>query len=105
MREYTGCPKSREQNVAWHITSFLVRFSLNFLLHISLNYIFALYVAMDELNSKQSQISRSLIKFQGKNSHIQGVSSALEMTFQIPALSRSSRTCSSLALYRVYTVA
>ena len=71
MSEYTGGPKHRKQDISSPITSFLVGFSSNFLLEISLNY---------------SQISRSLINFQDNNSHFQGVSRALEMTFQIQAL-------------------
>ena len=39
-------------------TSFLVRFSSNFLLGISLNY-FLLFIAVNEVKNKHSQISRS----------------------------------------------
>ena len=42
---------------------------------------FALFVAVNEVNSKRTQISRIVI-----NSHFQRVSSALEITFQIPGL-------------------
>ena len=44
-----------------------------------------LIVAVNEVNSKHSEMSWTLINFQGKNSHDQRFSSALEMTFQIPA--------------------
>ena len=86
MSEYTGSPKYRERDISWHITSFLIRFSLNFLLDTSSNYFMGFFNAVNEVNSKNSQISRSLINFQEKNSHLQGVSSALEMTFHIQAL-------------------
>ena len=86
MSEYTGSPKYRERDISWYITSFLIRFSLNFLLDTSSNYFMGFFNAVNEVNSKNSQISRSLINFQEKNSHLQGVSSALEMTFHIQAL-------------------
>ena len=56
-------------------------FLYDFLSDISFNY----FVSLVKENSKHLQISRSLINFKG-NSHFQGVSSALEIAFQIQAL-------------------
>ena len=44
--------------------SFLIQFSSNSLLDISLQSFFVLLIAKNKANSKQSQISRSLINFQ-----------------------------------------
>ena len=60
MHEYTGSLKYQKQDISWHIISFLVQFSLNFLLDISLNY-FLLPFALRTVNSKDLQTSMSLI--------------------------------------------
>ena len=46
---------------------------------------FELVIGMNEVGSKQSQVSRILINFHGKN-HFPGVSNALEMTIHIVIL-------------------
>ena len=43
------------------------------------------FIVMNKVNSKHQQISRGLINFQGISYNLQGVSSAFEMAFQIPA--------------------
>ena len=60
-----------------------MRFSLPFFGYF-FKLFFALFLAVNEVNSKLSQISRSLINFQGKILILRG-SSALEMIFLIPA--------------------
>ena len=56
---------------------------LQHFLDISLNH-FALFIVV-KVNSEYSQISRSVMNFQGKT-YFQGVSSAREKAFQISAL-------------------
>ena len=86
MHGYTESPKCRKRVISWHITGFLVRFFSSFLLDTPLNYFMGFFIAVNEVDSKNSQISRSLINLQGKKSHFQGVTGALEMTFQVPEL-------------------
>ena len=84
-------PKTR---LSRHITTFL--FSKLAFGHF-FNLVFALFVVNEE-NSKSSQISRSVINFQGKNPRFQGVSSDLEMTLQIPALFKGFKDLHELFL-------
>ena len=51
----------------------------------TLNY-FGLSIVVNEVNSRNSRTSKNLINLSRKNSHFHGVSSGLEMTFQIQAL-------------------
>ena len=51
-------------------------------------------IAVNEINSKHSQVSRNQLS--RKVSHFQGGPNALKKKFQIPALSRSSRTNTNL---------
>ena len=60
MREYTRGPKYQIQDISWHVKSFLVQLSFNFF-HVFLKITFALFIAVNEVNSKHSQVSRSLI--------------------------------------------
>jgi len=58
--ECTGSSKFREREISWHITSLLARLSVNFFPMFPL-IILAMYVAVHEANSKNSQISRSVL--------------------------------------------
>ena len=77
-------PKTR-QFLTFH--DLFVWFSSNALLNIYLNYFCVVYWCEQ---SKQLTFTnfKDFDQFSRKNFHFQGVSSALEMTFQIPALSK-----------------
>ena len=61
-----------------------MRFSLNSLLDTSLKYFMGFFAAVNEVNSKHSQISRSLIYLQGKILIFKELQ--LPLTFQVQAL-------------------
>ena len=85
MRECTQEAQNTENETCLGIS----RFYLNDLLYTFLGQLFylfsALLIAVNEVNSKHSQISRSMINFQEKFSFARS-SSALEKRFQIQAL-------------------
>ena len=81
MPEYVGRPKYGKRDAAWHIKSFLERFTVKFLLDISV-----LFITVNEVSSKNSQNFKNFDHFSRQNIHFQGVSSALEIKFQIPTL-------------------
>jgi len=81
---HAGSPKYWKRDISWHFHSLQVRSSANFLLDMFFIY-FCIFIAMNEVNSKHWKISRILINFSRRNSHFQGVSSAFEKKFQIPA--------------------
>ena len=66
MHEYTGSLQYRQRDISWHIKSFLARFSLKPFFGYFFKLFFVFFVAANEENSKNLQISRSSINVEGK---------------------------------------
>jgi len=95
-----GSLKYQKWDISWHIKSFLVQFFKNFLLDISLNYFFCLLLWTKK--TRNTQISRSLINFQGKILLFMEFQVPLKWHFKLKHFSRSSRTCISHEKWAIF---
>jgi len=97
-RKCRKCRKCRKSYISWHFTNVHVRSSPN-LSWILLLLTFCIFIAANEINSKNSQISWILLIFQGIILIFKEFIVPLKRHFKFQPFSRSSRTCTSLGLW------